>query len=165
MHGWDIIIHTCLNIIGSLIKPRLFIHWRTNLKNTTHTQKYNSFHTGKMIWYSLKKLRPFCLGFDKLNKMLYYAVDRMMAWWRHQRETFSAILALCAANSPVIGEFPSQRPVTRRFDVFFDLCLNKRFSKQKRRRWFETPLGPLWRHCNGCLMDELQKDSQIFNKF
>ena len=37
----------------------------------------------------------------------------------------SALLALCAGNSPVTGEFPSQRPVTRRFDVFFDLRLNK----------------------------------------
>ena len=35
----------------------------------------------------------------------------------------SALLALCAGNSPVIGEFPSQRPVTRSFDVFFDLHL------------------------------------------
>ena len=42
-------------------------------------------------------------------------------WWRHQMETFSALLALCARNSPVTGEFPSQRPVTRSFDVFFDL--------------------------------------------
>ena len=46
-------------------------------------------------------------------------------WWRHQMETFSALLALCAGNSPVTGEFPSQRPVTRSFDVFFDLRLNK----------------------------------------
>ena len=33
-------------------------------------------------------------------------------------------------NSPVTGEFPAQRPVTRTFDVFFDLLLNKRLSKQ-----------------------------------
>ena len=66
--------------------------------------------------------------------------------WRHQMETFSAILALCEGNSPVTGEFPSQRPVTRNFDVFFDLRLNKRLSKQSRRKWFETPSGSLWRH-------------------
>ena len=45
-------------------------------------------------------------------------------WWRHQMETFSALLAICAGNSPVPGEFPAQRPVTRSFDVFFDLRLN-----------------------------------------
>ena len=39
-------------------------------------------------------------------------------------ETFSAILAICAGNSPVPSEFPAQRPVTRSFDVFFDLRLN-----------------------------------------
>ena len=53
-----------------------------------------------------------------------------------------------AENSPVTGEFPSHRPVTRSFDVFFDLRLNKRLSKQSRRRWFETPSHSLWRHCN-----------------
>ena len=37
-------------------------------------------------------------------------------------ETFSTLLALCEGNSPVTGEFPSQRPVTWSFDVFFDLC-------------------------------------------
>ena len=57
--------------------------------------------------------------------------------------------ALCAENSLVIGEFPSQRPRERSFDVFFDLRQNKRLSKRLRRRWFETPLLPLWRHCNG----------------
>ena len=50
-------------------------------------------------------------------------------WWRHQMEAFSAILALCAGNSPVTRDFPSQRPVTRSFDAFFDLRLNKRLSK------------------------------------
>ena len=46
------------------------------------------------------------------------------AWWRHQMKSFSALLALCAGNSPVAGEFPSQTPVMRSFDVCFDLRLN-----------------------------------------
>ena len=66
------------------------------------------------------------------------------SWWRHQMETFSASLAICAENSPVTGEFPAQRPVTRSFDVF-DL----RWSKQSLGWWFQTPWRPLWRHCNG----------------
>ena len=45
-------------------------------------------------------------------------------------ETFYALLALCAGNSLVTGEFLSQRPVTRGFDIFYDLRLNKRLSKQ-----------------------------------
>ena len=49
---------------------------------------------------------------------------------------------------PVTGGFPSQRPVTQSFDVFFDLRLNKRLSKQSGRRWFEMASRSLWRHCN-----------------
>ena len=46
------------------------------------------------------------------------------------------------------GEFPAQWPVTRSFDVFFDLHLNKRLSKQPWGWWFETPPWSLWRQCN-----------------
>ena len=53
-------------------------------------------------------------------------------WWRHQMETFSVLLSICAGNTQVTGDFPAQRPVTRSFDVFFDLRLNKRLSKQWR---------------------------------
>ena len=66
-------------------------------------------------------------------------VWRYSPWWHHQMETFSSLLALRAGNSPATGEFPSQRPVTRSFDVFFELRLNKRMGKQSRRRWFDTP--------------------------
>ena len=46
------------------------------------------------------------------------------------------------------GELPAQRSVTWSFDVFFDLCLKQKLSKQWRRRWFETPSRSLWRRCN-----------------
>ena len=55
---------------------------------------------------------------DQTNTSLY--------WWRHQMETFSALLAICAG-------FPAQRPVARSFDVFFDLRLNKRLSSLNNR--------------------------------
>ena len=60
----------------------------------------------------------------------------------------SALLALCAGNSPVTDEFPSQKSVTRSFDVFFYLRLDKRVSKQSWGCWFETPSRSLLRHCN-----------------
>ena len=72
----------------------------------------------------------------------------IISWWRHQMETSSALLAICAGNSPVPGEFPTQRPVTRSFDVFFGRRLNKRLSKQSWGWWFETLSRPLWRHRN-----------------
>ena len=65
------------------------------------------------------------------------------SWWRHPMETFSALLAISAGNSPVTGEYPPQRPVTRSFDVFFDPRLNKRLINW----WFKRPSRPLWRAC------------------
>ena len=56
---------------------------------------------------------------------------------------------------------PPKRPVTRSFDVFFDLRLNKRLSKQTCGCWWETPSRPLWRHCN----DEVHVDpSHLFTR-
>ena len=74
---------------------------------------------------------------------------RKISWWRHQMETFSALLPISAGNSPVPGEFPAQRTVTRSFDFFFDQRPNKRLSKQSWGWWFETLSRPLWRQCNG----------------
>ena len=74
-------------------------------------------------------------------------------------ETFSALLAICAGNSPVPGEFPAQRPVARSFDVFFDLRPNKRLSKQWWGWWFETLSCSLWRHRN-----EINENRTIFTK-
>ena len=70
------------------------------------------------------------------------------SWWRHQMETFSALQTIYAGKPPVPGEFPAQRPVTRMFDIFFDLRPNKRLSIQWWGWWIETPSRSLWRHCN-----------------
>ena len=70
-------------------------------------------------------------------------------------KTFTALLALRVGNSPVTGEFPAQSPVTRNFDIFIDLRLNKRLSKQLWGWWFETPSRPLSRHCND---DKIQEN-------
>ena len=72
---------------------------------------------------------------------------------RHPMETFSALLAICVGNSAVTDEFPTQGPVTRSFDIFFDL--NKRFKRLSKQLWgwgFETLSRPLWRHCNEAWM-------------
>ena len=93
---------------------------------------------------------------DYLCVTLSYLPPRL-AWWRHQMETFSALLALCAGNSPVTGEYPAQRPVTRSFDVYFDLSLYKRLCKLSGRWWFETPSRSWWRHRNGANKPPEQK--------
>ena len=74
------------------------------------------------------------------------AMQPVSSWWQHQMEKKSRV------SGPLCGQFtgqlPSQRPVTRSFDVLFHLCLNKWLSKQPRRRWFETPSRSLWSHRN-----------------
>ena len=90
----------------------------------------------------------------------YPCHNNVKSWWRPQMETFSALLSICAGNSPVPGEFPTQRPVTQSFDVYFDLRLNKRLCKQSWGWWFETLLCPLWRHSN--VMASEVTDTSIF---
>ena len=78
-------------------------------------------------------------------------------------ETYFALLAICAGNSTVTGEFPTQRPVMWSFDVFFHLRLTKRLSKQWWGWWFETPLCPSWRHCNEELINAFKIKFQTTN--
>ena len=78
---------------------------------------------------------------------IYYSYDDVI-----KRRHFPALLVICAGNSPVPSEFPARRPVTRSFDVFFDLRLNTRLSKQWWGWWSEMPSRPLWRHRNGLLI-------------
>ena len=114
----------------------------------------------KMPWkLSSGKWLPFCRGrnvliandtfrYSNLNWAILRMSQYFASWWRHQMETFSALLAICAGNSPAPGQFPTQRPVTRSFDVFFDQRANIRLSKHWWSWWFETHKFPLWRHRN-----------------
>ena len=56
---------------------------------------------------------------SKLDTRDIFTLSELYSWWRYHVETFSALLAICAGNSLVPGEIPTQRPVTRSFDVFF----------------------------------------------
>ena len=67
-------------------------------------------------------------------------------WWYAKVFRFTSPLWVESTGDP------SQRPETWSFDVFVDLCLNKRLSKQSRRRWFETKSLSLCRHCNEDLL-------------
>ena len=83
----------------------------------------------------------------------YKQIEEFQNSWSRASDDFEkrralALLAICVGNSPVPSEFPAQRPVTRSFDVFFNLRLNKRLSKQSWGWWFETLSRPLWRHRN-----------------
>ena len=141
------------------------------LVQATTSCRQATSHYLKQCWlifvtpYSVTRphwLNAFCALFNKvLTHLLVHQalikalrVDVMQIWRRHQMETFSALLAICAGNSPVTGEFSSRRQVTRSFDIFFDIRLNRRLSKQPWSWWFETPSRPLWCHCN---VDDVDK--------
>ena len=68
------------------------------------------------------------------------------SWWRHEMEKKIRV------NGHLCGEFTGHRwiPRTKANDVFFDLCLNKRLSKQSGGWWIEKPSRPLWRHYTDC---------------
>ena len=117
-----------------------------------HLHCFNNIHSNTLSTcrtYGVTSVEPriYFSSFTCHNSVL----NMDMSWWRHQVETFSALLAICAGNSPVTGEFPTQRPVTRSFDVFFNLRLNERLSNQSCGWWFQIPSCPLWRHCNAMM--------------
>ena len=91
----------------------------------------------------LSKWQHFCFSECHMKTHLCFFKHDDVIKWKHYRVTGP----LCGeVTGP--GEFPKQRPVTRSFDVFFDLRLNKRLSKQWWGCWFETPSWSLWRHCS-----------------
>ena len=85
---------------------------------------------------------------------------RMCPWkfmMTSSNENIFRVTGHLCGDSPVHGEFPTQKPVTRSSDVFFDLRLNKRLSKQWWCWWFETPSCPLWHHCNVGMLEKMIK--------
>ena len=73
----------------------------------------------------ISRLKHFARSCEKASR------NMILSWWRHQ-----------------MGNVFSQRAVTQSYDVFFDLRLIKRLSKQSRRQWFERQSHSLWRRCN-----------------
>ena len=95
---------------GSLTSGFLWSRWR-----------------GKRSRYSWRMRNPqFCLSGKRPIVSLMsgpcFTCTITVQWWRHQMETFSALLILCAGNLPVTSEFPSQRPVTRAL-LFSMICV------------------------------------------
>ena len=95
---------------------------------------------------ALVQAMAWCRTSDK--PLMEAKMTHVMTSSKHHFKTFSVLLDHWARNSSVTAEFPSQRPVTQSFDVFFYLSPNKRVSKQPRHWWFETPSCSLWHYCN-----------------
>ena len=115
-----------------------------------------------VTWVSWRPYSPVTAGVPSqissnggLWCIYFFRHDRMT--WRHQMETFSALLlALCARNSPVTGDFPSQKPVTRSFDFFIcawtNCWVNNRDASNLRRHRA---------HYNVTVMNKLLKTGRI----
>ena len=117
---------------------------------------------GYRTYFTLLRLRPqLCsmlfkiyshwVNLEHSAQVLYFC--GAVSYWTHWVRTHFHMMTSSNGNifrvtGHLCGEFPAQRPVTRSFDVFFDLLLNKRLRKQSWGWWFETLSLSLWRHCN-----------------
>ena len=100
-----------------------------------------------LLWFHVHMIYLHLHHFDALFFQGCFAgIEATIAWWRHQMEPFSALLALCAGNSPVPVNSPHKGQW--RGALMFSL-IYKRLSKQPWGWWFETPPWSLWRQCNG----------------
>ena len=111
--------------------------WKMSLIKTFRWPKHDYFR-GVLQWMCYASLKsiwwPVCPEHDDVIK------------WKHFPRYWSFVRGI--HQWVVTGEFSTQRPVTRSFDVFFDLRQNKPLSKQSKRWWFPTPSHSLWRHCD-----------------
>ena len=152
--------HTWTNVDLSLVKSS-DIHLRAisqevprprntklSLKITSKVFHYNHPGTNELTWNvhseRISDLCEICNDLTEVGSLQYMSFWYHIFMWllymrRHQMVTFSALLAFCVGNSPVTGEFPTQRPMTRSFDVSSHSRLNQHLSKQWGRQWFEAP--------------------------
>ena len=79
----------------------------------------------KLLCYSIK-----CAAWPT-NVRCLQGTGSLMPWWSHQMQSIFRVAGPLCGESPVTSEFPSQKPVTRNFDVFFDLRLNKRLNSKQ----------------------------------
>ena len=126
--------------------------WQTDGQTDRRTDRRTENTICRAAWSQLK----IYVDVQRIIFDFNYFIPIYSPWWRHRMETFSVLLAFCAGNSPVAGKVPSHRPVARSFEVFFNLRLNKRLSKQRWGWWFETPSRSLWRHRNDIKTDFAQ---------
>ena len=141
--------------------PRVhFVKYEDMLKdptsNITEIGSFLGYFLAKEEVSHIKEKTSFSAMKTRGAGVLFSAPDAMMT--SSNGNIFRVTGPLCGEFTGP-GEFPTQRPVTRSFDVFFDLRPNKRLSKQWPGWWFETLSRPFWRHRNA-----LSQNSQFFRK-
>ena len=136
-HYSDVIMGVMMSQVTSLTTVYSTADQRKHQSSTSlafvqgiHLSPVNSPHK----WPVMRKMFPFNDVIMNNDKVPQHDISmKKLIPWQHQTVTFSVSLALCAGNSPVTGEFPSQRPVTWSFDVFFDLCLKNCWANNRER--------------------------------
>ena len=107
--------------------------------------KLKSCHSTKCTWKCLLRNS----GHFVSASMSWWNGFPQNSWWRHQMETFSALLAICARNSPMTGEILVRRPVTRSLD-FSLICawindwVNNREAGDLRRYGAHYDVDVMW---------------------
>ena len=118
-----------------------------NKYNGPRVDLIHKSHNAPITYLTMHHLEQICTHLVKLSfALLSLCTDRFMMT-SSNGNIFRVTGPLCGEFTGP-GEFPTQRPVTRSFDVYLDLRLNKRLCKQSWGWWFETLLCPLWRHSN-----------------
>ena len=130
-----------VELVCWLKKLESSVPYSDHIPRICHTMKYT------MAWWDLIWCNWSVIAMQ-FGKCTSYRIQstvsiEFMIKWKHFRVTGP----VCGEFTGP-GEFPAQRPVTRSFDVFFDLRPNKRLSKQPRDLWFGTLSWSLWRQCN-----------------
>ena len=119
MHNWcyycTLIVltcHHCITLHQAVFCMTLLYNHYTGVDNWTHVAVQGYRLLISFLWLAWSVVH------HKMYTKHYIWLDKACCvMWKHQMETFSALLAICAGNSPVTGEFSAQRPVTRSFDV------------------------------------------------
>ena len=154
-------------IPGNIYLDMAVLYWNVGRRGMEFVQLYKT-RTNSSMKFSGKTVNTFLQSyfigkffgvknslknFTRCTWSKSYSLHDDVIKWTHFPRYWQFVRGI--HRSPVnSGEFPAQRPVTRSFDVFFDLRLNKRLSKQSWGWWFEMSSRPLWRHFNGtCLWD------------
>ena len=146
-------------IVCRLIDSKLMLAYSNLILAKKKWQKYQHFH--------MRKLLRRCRLLNFVSVSTKFMACRHCNWYGYMMTSsngniFRVTGPLCGEFTG-LGEFPTQRPVTRSFDVFFDLSLNKRLSKQPWGWCFETPSCPLWRYFNNVSIWQLVMTNGTIN--
>ena len=108
------ICNDCVNIWLNKNIPYVYYTWVTRIyiKHFSFVQQFITYNTGLKLHIKCNSLKTEITWFHKYDYIW---------WWRHQMEISFALLAFCAGSSPVTGEFPAQRQVTRSSYVFLSV--------------------------------------------